>query len=158
MWLLLPTIIITTTITIIIIIIIIIIPAEAARLWPRRSLARDKAICNISCRRWSSGRERRLEWSVYRRPLGTREWDFSDLFGLSDSGFFGPNPWNILAPPSNYLSKNDFRATQPLEQILDSEFLLCKLGVQPLGTWEWDSRPIMSLVANAALGPYGTSA
>ena len=48
---------------------------------------------------------------------------------IQDSGLFGPNPWNILAPPSNYLSKKGFWATQPLRQILDSEFLLCELGM-----------------------------
>ena len=48
---------------------------------------------------------------------------------IQDSRLFGPHPLNILAPPSNYLSKNDFWATQPLIQILDSEFLLCELGV-----------------------------
>ena len=26
-------------------------------------------------------------------------------FAIQDSGLFGPNPWKILAPPSNYLSK-----------------------------------------------------
>ena len=50
-------------------------------------------------------------------------------FAIQDSCLFGPNPWKILAPPSNYLSKNDFWATQPLEQILVAEFLLCELGV-----------------------------
>ena len=50
-------------------------------------------------------------------------------FAIQDSRLFGPNPWKALAPPSNYLSKKGFWATQPLEQILDSEFLLCELGV-----------------------------
>ena len=50
-------------------------------------------------------------------------------FAIQDSGLFGPNPRKILAPPSNYLSKKGFWATQPLEQISDSEFLLCELGV-----------------------------
>ena len=50
-------------------------------------------------------------------------------FAIQDSRLFGPNPWTILAPPSNYLSKKGFLATQPLEQILVAEFLLCELGV-----------------------------
>ena len=48
---------------------------------------------------------------------------------IQDSRLFGPNPWKILAPPSNYPSNNGFWATQPLEQILVAEFLLCELGV-----------------------------
>ena len=51
-------------------------------------------------------------------------------FAIQDSRLFGPNPLNILAPPSNYLSTKGFWATQPLEQIFDSEFLLCELGVR----------------------------
>ena len=47
-------------------------------------------------------------------------------FELEESRLFGPNPWKILAPPSNHLSKKGFRATQ---QILVAEFLLCELGV-----------------------------
>ena len=39
-------------------------------------------------------------------------------FPSHDSGLFGPNPLKILAPPSNYLSKKGFWATQPLEKIL----------------------------------------
>ena len=50
-------------------------------------------------------------------------------FAIQDSRLFGPNPWKILAPPSNYQSNKGFSATQPSEQILDSEFLLCELGV-----------------------------
>ena len=38
-------------------------------------------------------------------------------FPSQDSGIFGANPWNILAPPSNYLSNKGFWATQTLEQI-----------------------------------------
>ena len=26
-------------------------------------------------------------------------------FAIQDSRLFGPNPWKVLAPPSNYLSK-----------------------------------------------------
>ena len=40
----------------------------------------------------------------------------------------------ILAPPLNYLSTKGLWATQPLEQILDSEFLLCELRVFILDT------------------------
>ena len=36
-------------------------------------------------------------------------------FQSQDSGLFGPNPWKVLAPSSNYLSKKSFWATQPLE-------------------------------------------
>ena len=36
--------------------------------------------------------------------------------------------WKILALTSNYLSQFFFWATQPLANILDSEFLLCQLG------------------------------
>ena len=50
-------------------------------------------------------------------------------FAIQDSRLFGPNPWKILAPPSNYLSTKGFWATQPLEQILVAEILLCELGV-----------------------------
>ena len=50
-------------------------------------------------------------------------------FAIQDSCLFGPNPWKILALPSNCLSKNSFWATQPLEQILEAEVLLCELGV-----------------------------
>ena len=39
-------------------------------------------------------------------------------FAIQDSSLFGPNPWKILAPPSNYLSNKGFWATQPLEQVL----------------------------------------
>ena len=53
-------------------------------------------------------------------------------FAIQDSRLFGPNPLKILAPPSNCLSKKGLWATQPLEQILDSEFLLCELGVLPV--------------------------
>ena len=54
-------------------------------------------------------------------------------FALEDSVIFGPNPWKILAPPSNYLSNIFVWATQPLAKILDSEFLLCELGVRENG-------------------------
>ena len=50
-------------------------------------------------------------------------------FAIQDSRLFGPNPSKILAPPSSYLSNKGFWATQPLEQILVAEFLLCELGV-----------------------------
>ena len=53
-------------------------------------------------------------------------------FAIQDLSLFGPNPWNILAPPSNYLWKRGFWATQPLEQVLDGEFLLRELGVRPI--------------------------
>ena len=62
------------------------------------------------------------------QPPGSMDNEYTQ-FAIQDSCLFGPNPWKILAPPSNYLSNNDFWATQPLEQILDSEFLLCELGV-----------------------------
>ena len=52
-------------------------------------------------------------------------------FAIQDSCLFGPNPLKILAPPSNYLSKKGFWATQPLEQILVAEFLLCELALAP---------------------------
>ena len=35
-------------------------------------------------------------------------------FPSQDLGLFGPYPWKVLAPPSNYLSRNGFWATQPL--------------------------------------------
>ena len=60
-------------------------------------------------------------------------------FAIQDSCLFGPNPWKVLAPPSNYLSKKSFWATQPLEQILDSKFLLCELGVR-----EWPYGALVS--------------
>ena len=66
-------------------------------------------------------------------PMGPRRRDPYTQFAIQDSGLFGPDPWKILAPPSNYLSKQGFWATQPLEQILDSEFLLCELGVPRFG-------------------------
>ena len=62
-------------------------------------------------------------------------------FAIQDSRLFGPNPWKILAPPSNYLSKKSFWATQPLEQILDSEFLLCEPGVPEQSPHTWHILP-----------------
>ena len=53
----------------------------------------------------------RVSPDAFAAPLFTQ-------FPSQDSGLFGPNPWKILAPPSNYLSKNSFWATQPLGQIL----------------------------------------
>ena len=52
---------------------------------------------------------------------------------IQDSDLFGPNPWIFLAQivklcVITYQKKSAW-ATQPLEQILDSEFLLCELGV-----------------------------
>ena len=68
---------------------------------------------------------------VFRRCscVGAKQRSYTQ-FAIQDSGLFGPNPWKILAPPSNYLSKEGFWATQPLEQILVAEFLLCELGVR----------------------------
>ena len=54
-------------------------------------------------------------------------------FAIQDSRLFGPNPWKILAPPSNYLSTKGFWAAQPLKRMLDSEFLLCELGAKREG-------------------------
>ena len=48
---------------------------------------------------------------------------------ITNSGMFGPNPWNILAPPSNYLFKKGFWATQPLEKVLWGKILWWELGV-----------------------------
>ena len=48
-------------------------------------------------------------------------------FAIQDSGLFGPNPWKFLA---QIVYVFPWSATQPLEQILDSEFLLCELGVE----------------------------
>ena len=42
---------------------------------------------------------------------------------------FRTQPLENLSAAVKLPSKNDFWATQPLEQILDSEFLLCELGV-----------------------------
>ena len=85
--------------------------------------------------------------------------DMSNLHQIPITRFrsFRTQPLENLSAAVKLPIKKGFWATQPLEQILDSEFLLCELGVQPLGTREWDSRPIMSLVANATLGWYGTS-
>ena len=47
-------------------------------------------------------------------------------FAIQDSGLFGPNPWKFLA---QIVYVFPWRATQPLEQILDSEFLLCELSI-----------------------------
>ena len=49
-------------------------------------------------------------------------------FAIQDSRLFGPNqPLESLSAAVK-LQKKGFWATQPLEQILDSEFLLCELG------------------------------
>ena len=50
-------------------------------------------------------------------------------FPSQDSGLFGPNPWKVLAPMSNYLSNNGFWATQPLEKVLRGKMLWWELGV-----------------------------
>ena len=47
-------------------------------------------------------------------------------FAIQDSGLFGPNPWKFLA---QIVYVFPWSPTQPLEQILDSELLLCELGV-----------------------------
>ena len=49
-------------------------------------------------------------------------------FPSQDSGFFGPNPWKILAPPSNYLSTKGFLATQPLAKYIATESLVMGTG------------------------------
>ena len=72
-------------------------------------------------------------------------------FAIQDSRLFGPNPWKILAPPSSYLSKKGFWATQPLEQILVAEFLLCELcvrGSQGAGVLSnsWFDRVLLSIL------------
>ena len=45
-------------------------------------------------------------------------------FAIQDLALFGPNPWQILRHCGHELSNKGFWATQPLEQILDSEFLV----------------------------------
>ena len=48
-------------------------------------------------------------------------------FAIQDSGLFGPNPWKFIA---QIVYAFPGSATQPMEYIiLDSEFLLCELGV-----------------------------
>ena len=73
-------------------------------------------------------------------------------FAIQDSGLFGPNPWKFSA---QIVYVFPWSATQPLEQILDSAFLLCELGVQvrlkpartrrPSGRWAAQARPISLL-------------
>ena len=52
-------------------------------------------------------------------------------FAIQDSGLFGPNSWKLLA---QIVYSFPWTAAQPLEQILDSDILLCELGVNP-DTW-----------------------
>ena len=49
-------------------------------------------------------------------------------FPSQDSGLFGPNPWKVLAPPSNYLSKKGFWATQPLGKSIVRESFVMGTG------------------------------
>ena len=69
--------------------------------------------------------------SLVREAAGTRPmaaWGTRcTQFPSQDSGLFGPNPLEILAPPSNCLSKK--ASGQPLGQILWGKILWWELGV-----------------------------
>ena len=49
-------------------------------------------------------------------------------FAIQDSRLFGPNPWKIVAPPSNYLSKKRFLGNPILGTNLGSRILAMRTG------------------------------
>ena len=103
-------------------------PLVPLKLGAIRAVRGDAAMCG-ACGRLARATRGRVR-QVSRRAALLRDVRLTyTQFAIQDSRLFGPNPWKILAPPSNYLSTNKFWATQPLEQILDSEFLLCELDV-----------------------------
>ena len=55
---------------------------------------------------------------------------------ITRSVLFGPNPWNILAPPSNYLSKKGFWATQPSVAPLSLVGRACRQAARGHQLWK----------------------
>ena len=54
-------------------------------------------------------------------------------FAIQDSRLFGPNPWKILAPPSNYLSTKRFLGNPTLGTNLGSRILAMRTGCRDWG-------------------------
>ena len=53
---------------------------------------------------------------------------FYTQFPSQDAGLFGPNPWNILAPPSNYISTKRFLGNPTLGTSLVRENIVMGTG------------------------------
>ena len=51
-------------------------------------------------------------------------------FPSQDSGLFGPNPWKILVPPSNYLSKKVSGQPNPWKRSCEGKSCDGELGVK----------------------------
>ena len=93
------------------------------------SVTRGTSSWPNSCLNFAYGRC----WLI-REVMGPKMWtswcwliDFFIIFFIihfpsRDSGLFGPNPWNILAPPSNYLSRFKLFGPNPWNKSCEGKY------------------------------------